>query len=145
MSYRRYVIFYTVFHIAAAVLVGGFFVLDYFDVFDKLLIYCPFHFFLHLYCPACGGTRAAWLLLSGDIVGSLLYNPTTIALLASAVYYEVAALRSLITRRLDYIKGVRFYPLYVTVGVCLLYCVIRNVLLVNGVYDGIGELLPYWK
>ena len=145
MSYRRYVIFYTVFHIAAAVLVGGFFVLDYFAVFDKLLIYCPFHFFLHLYCPACGGTRAAWLLLSGDIVGSLLYNPTTIALLAAAVYYEVAALRSLITRRLDYIKGVRFYPLYITVGICLLYCIVRNLLLVFGIYDGIGELLPYWK
>jgi len=145
MSYRRYAVYYAVFHIAAAVLTGGFLALDYFGVFDRLLIYCPFHFFLHLYCPACGGTRAAWLLFSGDILGSLVYNPTTAALFLSLVYYEVAAIRSLVTRRLDHIKDVRFYPLYITVGICLLYFIVRNILLVLGIYDGIGELLPYWK
>ena len=145
MSYRRYAVYYAVWHLVIAVFVCGFLLLDAFDVFDRFFIYCPFHFFLHLYCPACGGTRAVWLFLSGDIVGSLIYNPTAVALLLALVYYEVASIRSLVTKRLDYIRGVRFFPLYTVVGMCLLYCIVRNLLLVFGIYDGIGELLPYWK
>ena len=145
MSYRRYAVYYAVWHLVIAIFVCGFLLLDAFDVFDRFFIYCPFHFFLHLYCPACGGTRAVWLFLSGDIVGSLIYNPTAAALLLALIYYEVAAIRSLVTKRLDYIRSVRFFPLYTVVGVCLLYCIVRNLLLVFGIYDGIGELLPYWK
>ena len=145
MSYRRYAVYYAVWHLVTAAFAVGFLLLDAFDMFDRFFIYCPFHFFLHLYCPACGGTRAVWLLLSGDIVGSLIYNPTAAALLLALVYYEVAAIRSFVTKRLDYIRSVRFFPLYTVVGICLLYCIVRNLLLVFGIYDGIGELLPYWK
>ena len=144
MSHRRYAVYYAIVHIIAVALGGGFLMLDSFGVLDGI-VYCPIHFFLHLYCPACGGTRAVWLLFSGNPLASLRYNPTALFLVLSLLYYEAAALRSLITRRLEYIRGVRFLPLYITVGVCLSYCIIRNLLLVNGIYDGIGELLPYWK
>ncbi len=36
---------------------------------------CAFHQMTGLYCPGCGGTRAFYALLDGDLVRSLLYHP----------------------------------------------------------------------
>ncbi len=35
---------------------------------------CLFHALTHLYCPGCGGTRAAILLLRGDLAGAIRMN-----------------------------------------------------------------------
>jgi hypothetical protein len=35
---------------------------------------CFFHEWTHLYCPGCGGTRAAVLLARGDLLGALRMN-----------------------------------------------------------------------
>ncbi|MEF9954172.1 MAG: DUF2752 domain-containing protein [Clostridium sp.] len=36
---------------------------------------CLFHIITGAYCPGCGGTRAAILLLHGDIIKSTCYHP----------------------------------------------------------------------
>lgn len=36
---------------------------------------CVFRHYLGLYCPGCGGTRAAWELLHGHILSALWYHP----------------------------------------------------------------------
>lgn len=36
---------------------------------------CLFHIITGAYCPGCGGTRAAVLLLHGKIIESICYNP----------------------------------------------------------------------
>ncbi len=36
---------------------------------------CIFHELTGLYCPGCGGTRAFFALLKGDLVRSLLFHP----------------------------------------------------------------------
>ena len=36
---------------------------------------CLFHTLTGLYCPGCGGTRAAEALLRGDIISSILLHP----------------------------------------------------------------------
>ena len=36
---------------------------------------CPFYELLHLYCPGCGSTRAAFYFLHGDIAGVFRSNP----------------------------------------------------------------------
>lgn len=43
---------------------------------------CLFHELTHLYCPGCGGTRAAILLLRGDILGALRMNVFAVIVLA---------------------------------------------------------------
>ena len=35
---------------------------------------CPIHAVTGWYCPGCGGTRAIWALLRGDVVGALRDN-----------------------------------------------------------------------
>lgn len=36
---------------------------------------CLFHLLTGLYCPGCGGTRAVWYLLHGQILKSVQYHP----------------------------------------------------------------------
>lgn len=143
MTYRSYVKIYLWIHIPLLFLFSLFLMLDARNVFDAVFV-CSVETLLHLYCPLCGGTRALWLLLSGNVLRSLVYNPTTLCLVAAVVYYEILAVLSLATRELSYIKKARLFPLIAVGAVCVAYCVLRNVLLVTGSWDGIGELLPFW-
>ena len=38
--------------------------------------HCPIYYFLGIPCPGCGITRAFIMLIKGDIIMSLKYNPT---------------------------------------------------------------------
>ena len=38
------------------------------------LLPCSFKELTHLYCPGCGGTRAVWYLLHGDLLASFRHN-----------------------------------------------------------------------
>lgn len=52
-----------------------------FYILDRILrqgIPCLFHLITGLYCPGCGGTRAACYLLRGQVVKSLWYHPLVI-------------------------------------------------------------------
>lgn len=143
MSYKKYVKTYLFIHAPVVAALLFFLILDAHDAFD-IFVTCPVHAFLHLYCPVCGGTRAFWLLLSGDVLRSLVYNPTTLCLIVAVLYYEVYAVASLVTKNTAYIGKARLFPLFIVLAVCVIYCVVRNILLVFGIWDGIGELLPFW-
>ena len=45
------------------------------NMFETAGIPCIFHWVTGLYCPGCGGTRAAKALLKGEIWTSIHYNP----------------------------------------------------------------------
>lgn len=62
------------------------------------LILCWFRRATGIACPACGGTRMAQSLASGDLPGAIAFNPLLFALVASLVAW--AALRLVWGRRL---------------------------------------------
>lgn len=53
---------------------------------------CLFQMITGLYCPGCGGTRAALSLLHGQILRSLLYNPIPACLLFGGAWCVGAVL-----------------------------------------------------
>jgi hypothetical protein len=53
---------------------------------------CPFHELTGLLCPLCGGTRAAFRLLEGDLAGSLGLNLLLLPLGAVVAYVALANL-----------------------------------------------------
>ncbi len=108
------------------------------------LYFCAFSRLFHLYCPACGGTRAAVALLRLDVWQSLLYHPVVAVMAALAVYYDGAALLSLISGRMEYARSVRWKTAYLIPVALVLHFVLRNLLLLLGV-DPIGDLLPYYS
>ncbi len=52
---------------------------------------CPSYTYLHIYCPGCGNTRSVQHLLSGDIIGSIKYNPVPVfgIIIAMLIYVEL--------------------------------------------------------
>ena len=48
---------------------------------------CIFYTHLHLYCPACGGTRAVLTLLHGEIGRSFYYQPLVPFVVVSVLIY----------------------------------------------------------
>ena len=58
----------------------------------------PLHY-LGVMDPLCGGTRATFLLLSGDLAGAARYNPIVFPLAAVAVFVYARAVIGMTTRR----------------------------------------------
>lgn len=58
---------------------------------------CLFHLATGLHCPGCGGTRAAYLALNGDLVGAFHQNAFLLALTPLAALYLFALARYGIT------------------------------------------------
>jgi len=56
---------------------------------------CPFHELTGLLCPLCGGTRAAFRLLEGDLAGSLGLNLLLLPLGAVVAYVALTNLSAL--------------------------------------------------
>lgn len=107
---------------------------------------CPFHKYLHLYCPGCGGTRAMDAFLQGKFLTSILYHPFIFYVAMVFVYYYIAGAYTFLKKK----DGRIYYkiPTWVLVAavvLLLVFFVIRNVLLVYGKVDFLQDLIVYWK
>ena len=100
--------------------------------------FCPFLHLFHLYCPGCGGSRAALALLMGNIVGSFLANPTVLFIAGALVYYEIALLRFFLGKIPA--KKISLLPLYLVLGVFVLHFLLRNFLFLAFDVDYLGNL-----
>ncbi len=86
---------------------------------------CPLHAATGLWCPGCGGTRAAYDLAHGDVVGALSMNPLfTLAVPILAVVWTRWLLRGQGVR----LKAWRFrsWGGYVLGIVLLAFTILRN-------------------
>ena len=115
-----------------------------FPVYGKLvdvlpLGRCMMLDFFHLYCPACGGTRAFAAMLRLDIIASVKYNPVVLMSAISLVVYEIAMVKHLIKGG-DREMLVKPWMVFVFLGIWFTYSIVRNVLLAYGI-DILGNVL----
>ena len=91
---------------------------------------CVFHMLTGLYCPGCGGTRAAVLLLQGQWIRSFLYNPVVPYAAAVGIWFMVSQTAERISAGKCKI-GMHYRNLYLWIALALLFVnfIIRNVLL----------------
>ena len=93
---------------------------------------------LHLYCPACGGTRAFAALRRLDILESLRYNPLVTLCGALFVVYDLVSLKYIIQNKE---RGPLAKPwmIYTVLILWAVYFIVRNALLFFGI-DLIGDV-----
>ncbi len=110
----------------------------------SILGVCALHDVFHLYCPACGMTRALNALLHLQLGASLRANPLVLFYLLLFLYCEVRTVsvyrkehlfRFHCTSRLAILFPVTFFG----------FAVLRNLLLVCFGFDPTGDLLAYWS
>ncbi len=107
---------------------------------------CGMKFFLHLYCPGCGGTRSLDAFLHGDILNSIKYHPFfTYMALYFLSYYIPSFLKfiGVLKKNINYMIYV--YILWGLLALVIIVFVGRNLLLVFGGVDFIGESLRFWQ
>lgn len=94
---------------------------------------CIFRVITKLNCPVCGGTRAFYSLINGDILKSISYNPII-------VYGVTCITPFMIGKTIYYISGkklckrIHFMPIFVYMGLVLLFInfLIKNALILLG-------------
>ena len=101
---------------------------------------CGVHDIFRIYCPGCGGTRALFELLKGNLLQSLIYNPAILLGAILIAYYEIGVMITLIKK-----KGKRYYKknglVYGYLIILAVFAIARDYLLVGMGIDVIGDFL----
>lgn len=92
---------------------------------------CMFRLVTGLYCPGCGGTRAAKYLLTGQIGKSLQYHPLVLYMAVVVILEVVSAWIARKTGKPERYLGHEKTFIYLGVGIILLNWVVKNYLLVG--------------
>ncbi len=97
---------------------------------------CAFSQLFNLYCPGCGGTRAFFALLRGDILRSLYYHPFDLYAITVCGWFMISQTIQRLSR--DRIKiGMHFRPIYLwlALGIILVNWIVKNLfIIVGGIY-----------
>ncbi len=89
------------------------------------LMFCPLYAFTGIYCPGCGGTRAALALLHGDVLLSARCNPSVVCIVIFLLlWYAEAVCKALGKPRKLFPRSVRFWVC--AVASLLIWSVARN-------------------
>ncbi len=103
---------------------------------------CLFQELTGLYCPGCGGTRAAKAMLKGDMISSFLYHPLVLYCVLVAVIFAVSFL---IYRKTKNPKFRLYFDnkyAYIGIGIIVINFVVKNYLLVFEDIDLLSALPP---
>ena len=98
-------------------------------VTDKEGYECSFYSLIHLYCPACGGTRALYALARLDIIASIRYNVTVPCGGFVYAYYNVRGFIAAIKNNTEYFAKQKYTLCIVLAVVLVLNFIIKNTLL----------------
>ena len=80
---------------------------------------CMFHAMTGLYCPGCGGTRAVYALLRGEVGMSLFYYPFVFYAAVLGTWFMVSQTIERLSRHTLPI-GLRFRPVYLWIALILI-------------------------
>lgn len=105
---------------------------------------CTFKNMLHLYCPGCGGTRAVDAILHLRILSSLFYHPLVIYVVICCCFFYIKIGIQLKKQNGDAEILINTACIWGALILALTFFVVRNLLLVYGGVDYIGELKSYW-
>lgn len=95
---------------------------------------CYFRTHFHIYCPGCGGSRAAIALLQGDIIQSLKYNPITLLFLLDVALMTIIDIVKYASREKYVFSKLRMIYNVGFLAFIVFYFVLRNYLwLVHGI------------
>lgn len=91
---------------------------------------CFFYIKCGVYCPACGMTRAFLSLIKGDFFKAIYYNPAFVYVVIAVAVYMISATICKILKKDIIIKYKNTY-LYIGIGILIINCIIRNILLIG--------------
>ncbi len=93
---------------------------------------CSLHSMTGLYCPGCGGTRACYALMQGNIRDSIILHPMVFYLVTGYAVYMLSHLLDILTQ--GKVRGCYFCPYYwyIGVGILLVQFVVKNIALLAG-------------
>lgn len=103
---------------------------------------CLFKQVTGLYCPGCGGTRAAVYLLHGELVKSFVYHPLVPYMAFVILLLTGSYLVARITKKPERYLGHELMFIYIGVGIILVNWVVKNVCLVGFGIDLLAAPLP---
>lgn len=115
------------------------------DRFPLFFPPCGLKVSFHLYCPGCGGTHALEELLRLHPVQSFLCNPMVLYMAGCLVYFYIKFVILLIRQHGNAFFTIRLGFLWAFLIIMIVFCIIRNLLLVNCGIDYLGELADYWQ
>lgn len=88
---------------------------------------CPSYRYLGIYCPGCGNTRSVQHLLTGDIPGSLYYNPVPVVGIILFVLFYFERIMAVFGRQIKIIpRGKKFWAGFT--GAFIVFFVLRNLI-----------------
>lgn len=89
-------------------------------------LFCPFHFFTHLYCPGCGMSRMMFSLLHFHFYQAFRYNMLGFILLP---FFLIYCMDDLIMWSRNLTSDRKIHPLFwnILLVVALLFGILRNI------------------
>lgn len=100
------------------------------------LVPCVFHAVTGLYCPGCGGTRAAEVLVQGEFLRSFLYHPIVIYTAGLYVWFMVShTVEYLLGHRVRIGLKYRNWYLYAALVIVVINLAVKNVVLTAFGFD----------
>lgn len=92
---------------------------------------CMFVLVFGMYCPGCGGTRAAKALLEGRVLASFLYHPLVLYAVVLYLLFMVSHTLSLIG--VKHIRPMKYRNIYLWIAllIVVLNFVVKNILLLG--------------
>lgn len=109
----------------------------------KIIRYLPclFKEVTHLYCPACGGTRAVIALIHLNFKRTLYCNPTVLYVFVMLLWCMAGfILKKIFHKQIKVLKP-RLWMLITGLILFIGFAVIRNIVVYKYGYDYLGDLL----